>query len=256
MDRNTGNRELGYFESRVVRAYPHVQAYAFINIALLVATAGALVLLSRDYGRAVKIVSIVAAAVLAPTLVATFICTTFSGFVSVVVLDSEGASQKRWGKLVEWRWDEIYDIDCNTHCPWIMRSQPFYPKFRLRCESHDKVLVFTWNKDVDKYFTTLCTNENINEKFTALLSACDYDYPGRFDNNNITPNEEAERNKAASIRIFRINSFIIIGLAVVVLILLLASDIPAWILIIVFFGGIVAELIVNFIIYLVTKKKK
>ena len=255
MDNIDESDELGYFDSLVVKAYPHVQAYAFINIGLLVATIGAFIFLAHDFGEAARIANIVIAAALAAAFVATLICTTFSGFVGVVVLDGEGASQKRWGKTIKWRWEDITDIACTTHCPWMLRGQVVYPKFRLRCSAHDKVLVFTWNKDVDKYFTELCTKEEINAKFKELLSACDYNYPGRFDNNNVTKNEEAERNMAASIRTFRINSLSLACLAVAGLILLLATDIAEWILIVVLFAGIAINLAVNLIIWLVKRSK-
>lgn len=88
-----------------------------------------------------------------------------------------------------------------------------------------------------------------------MLSACDYNYPGRFDNNNVTKNEEAERNMAASIRTFRINSLSLACLAVAGLILLLATDIAEWILIVVLFAGIAINLAVNLIIWLVKRSK-
>ena len=109
-------------------------------------------------------------------------------------------------------------------------------------------------------FTALFENPGIYHhlsciRFKELLSACDYNYPGRFDNNNVTKNEEAERNMAASISIFRINSLSLACLAVAGLILLLATDIAEWILIVVLFAGIAINLAVNLIIWLVKRRK-
>lgn len=162
-------------------AYPHMELYVSLNMLLFICSIGALCLLSVKKNYVFSIVNIVFAVIIPLIFIVVFICTTFSGWNGVVTFDNEKAYQKRFGKVVEWRWDDISNITCTTHMPWILRGFYLYPKFKLMCNSHDKILVFTLNPLVNDCFTELCHNEGVNKKFKELISECDFDYPGKYD---------------------------------------------------------------------------
>lgn len=181
------------YEKRVkCTAYPHMELYVVLNLTLFICSIGALCLMSVEKSYVLMVINIVFAVVMPIAFLLTFIYTTFSGWNGVVTFDNQKAFQKRFGKIVEWYWDDVSGIECGTHMPWILRGYNLYPKFKLSCKSHDKILVFTLNSLVIKHFTDLCKNESVNKKFKELILQCDFDFPGKYSF-GISENSAAER---------------------------------------------------------------
>lgn len=168
-------------KEEICKAYPHLIAYAVLNISLGVVTIIFLNLLSIDYGKAFKIFNIVAAVLLSVVTIAVFIYTTFSGWNAVVKFDTEKAYQKRGRKIITWYWKDITDISCRTYRPRIFWGGLYDPKFKLKSKAHDHVLVFVLTPELIKKFDTLCTNEEIVQKFKALIKACNFPFSHKYD---------------------------------------------------------------------------
>ena len=169
-------------KEEICTAYPHLIAYALLNISLSAVTIIFLNLLSMDYGKAFKIFNIVAAALLLVVTIAVFIYMTFS-WNAVVKFDTEKAYQKRGRKILTWYWKDITDISCRTYRPRIFWGSLylFCPKFKLKSKAHEHILVFVLTPELIKKFDTLCTNEEIVQKFKALIKACNYPFPHKND---------------------------------------------------------------------------
>lgn len=170
-------------KEKICKAYPHLIAYAVLNIVLLISSIIFLNLLSMDYGKAFKIFNIVAAVMLPVVTIAVFIYTTFSGWNAVVKFDTEKAYQKRGRKIITWYWKDITDISCRTYRPRILWSSlySYCPKFKLKSKAHEHVLVFVLTPELIKKFDTLCTNEEIVQKFKALIKACNFPFSHKYD---------------------------------------------------------------------------
>lgn len=166
----------------ICKAYPHLVLYVGLNISLLVVTVAFLCLLSIDYGKVFRIINIVLAILLPIVTIVVFIYTTFSGWNAVVKFDTEKAYQKRGKSIINWYWKDITEITCRTYRPWLLWGGLYYPKFKLKSKSHKYVLVFVLNQELIEKFDTLCTNEEINQKFKTLIKECNFPFPHKYDN--------------------------------------------------------------------------
>ena len=163
------------------KAYPHLILYVGLNISLLFVSIGLLCLLSIDYGETFKIINIILAALSSIITILVFSCTTFSGWNAVVRFDTEKAYQKRGKSVINWYWQDIIEITCRTHRPWLFWAGLYYPKFKLKSRAHEYVLVFILNQELIEKFDTLCTNEEINKRFKELIKECDFPFPHKYD---------------------------------------------------------------------------
>lgn len=172
-------------KSKKCTAYPHLELYVAINLLLFFVVIGTYCFLTIEKSHILQVINIVLSVILSAICVFVFIFTTFSGWNSVVVFDEQKICQRRFGKVIEWRWDDISEITCRTKMPLLLRGYYLSPLFKLKCNSHDKVLVFALNPRLNKYFTELCPNEAVNRRFVELISQCDYDYPQKYNNKKV-----------------------------------------------------------------------
>ncbi len=163
------------------RAYPHLVLYVGLNISLFIITMIFLCLLGIDYGEDFKIINVVLTIILLFITVIVFIFTTFSGWNAVVKFDTEKAYQKRGKSIIYWYWQDIVEITCKTYRPRLFWGGLYYPKFKLKSRSHDYILVFVLNKELITRFDKLCTNQDINHKFKALIKECNFPFPHKYD---------------------------------------------------------------------------
>lgn len=237
-------------------AYPHPILYIYINLILLIVTIGSFCALSIEKSRVFTIINIFVAVIFALLFVCAFIYTTFSGWNSRVFFVDDGAYKKHFGKIIEWKWEDVSDFTCGTHMPWILRGYSrgyysLYPKFKVTCKSRNEVLIFTLNSEVDKYFKQLCPNEEIKLKFIELISACDFDYPHKYDNVNLS-NDKAERANVKSTIKYMIYSLLLLAIGITGLILYIKDYIIGCIIC---FAGIGILLISELIVVLIQKLK-
>lgn len=230
-------------------ANPHLELYVALNVFLFIFSVGSFCFLSVEKSYGLAVFNIVLAVIIPLTFIAVFIYTTFSGWNGVVTFDNEKASQKRWGKTVEWRWDDLSNIGCRTHMPWLLRGFNFWPLFTVSSNSHGKILVFTLNPQVNERFAELCNNEKVTRKFNELVLSCDF--PGKYDgrNLNIAESEKANAKISAGYIIHNI-LLLIIGVAGVIFYI---KEIAVGYIICFSVLGIL--LITEFILYLINRLK-
>ena len=237
-------------------AYPHIILYSILNLLLFFFSIASLMLLLKDFGEVFRIINIVLAVIIPLSFVCVFIYTTFSGWNGKVTFDSEKAWQKRWGKIYEWRWDDVCDITCRTSRPWFLRAgvrgYDFPPLFKLYCLSHKKVLSFCLNEELNERFTKLCTNESINEKFRTLISECDFYYSFKYDKAEVHT-ARAENRLAWGMVLYAVLRMAVLLFAFVAIILFYTKKTVAAA---VTLGCVILCLIASIIIYFVAERKK
>ncbi len=109
-------------------------------------------------------------------LVVSFVLTVRAGWISPVLFDNEKVCQRQHGKMISWYWQDITDISCHTHRAWPFKNSLELPLFKIKCCKHNYTLSFVATKQVRQQFTSLCTNQAINEKFSQLLKECGFYY--------------------------------------------------------------------------------
>lgn len=235
------SKEIG---KRKCIAYPHLELYIAINLILFLCSIGAFCILSVNKNSMLKIVNIVVAVMIVLTFISIFVYTTFSGWNSVVIFDEEKAFQKRFNKVIEWRWDDISEIDYNTNMPRIFNKYNSWPQFRMTCHSHEKVLVFKLNRVVYKMFTKLCTNEDVNLKFQQLVSECNYGYL-----------KNSRKNSALTKKtiLYLIYNFLLLAIGITGVVLYIIEKKVGCIIC---FTGIGVCLIIELIVFIIIKARK
>lgn len=243
-------------EEKKCTAYPHITLYVILNFMLFCFSIIFCVLLSKDFGEVFRVINIVLAVLLSVSFVFTFVYTTFSGWNGKIIFDAEKACQKRWGKLYEWRWDDVCDITCKTSRPWIfcirIGRYDVPPAFKMYCRSHDKVLCFRLNSDLDEKFTELCSNAAINEKFCKLISECDFYYSFRY-NKNKPHTARAEKRLANGMIIYFVARLLAVLFVFAAIILFYAEQ---TVVAIVMLACMAVFLIIGVVAYFLARKNK
>lgn len=151
------------------RAYPRPLLYFEVHALGFIVCIIFFVFLSKDYGETFKCINIILAIILPILLLTSFIYSTFFGWNAVVIFDREKVSQRQGLKHVEWKWEDIQDISFYVNILTRGLSRYYPPKVKMISLSSKKEIVFTLNRSLINAFTELCTNEEINSKFTQFL---------------------------------------------------------------------------------------
>lgn len=115
--------------------------------------------------------------IISPILfIVTFVYGNFFGWNSPIYFTKEKMYQKRHGKLIEWKWDEIKEIRCKTHKPLLLRYPYYPPRIRIISSTHSYTVTISLERYVRERILNVMTNENVKARYLEILEQCDFPY--------------------------------------------------------------------------------
>ena len=98
---------------------------------------------------------------------------------AVVIFDCKGMRQRHGLSIIEWRWDEIEDVQCRLHRFWPLKTSAgamWAPKFIFASSKHKIKLSVVMEKHTRQVLFRMCKNEELKEQCIQLLQSCDFSY--------------------------------------------------------------------------------
>lgn len=157
------------------RVFPNLFINIWIHMFSIIISILIIDLSQYDYSNGVNKFLLILSISLPILTIISFIYSNTFGWNAPVYFDKEKIFQKRHGRIINWKWDEI-EIECKTHRPFLLRIPPFPPRIKIKSTIHSKVLGITLDRCIRKKFSEICPNENVRAKYLELLEKCDFPY--------------------------------------------------------------------------------
>lgn len=109
------------------RVFPNLFINIWIHMFSIIISILIIGLSQYEYSNGVNKFLLILSISLPILTIISFIYSNTFGWNAPVYFDKEKIFQKRHGRIINWKWDEI-EIECKTHRPFLLRMPPFPPK--------------------------------------------------------------------------------------------------------------------------------